>query len=425
MSARLVAARALALALALFFLVRLHGGWIGGVAFSQARRHAAAGEYTEAIALLDRSAVGQQKTEAWWLAGQVRVGLWQYELLDDPGSEEPHRLLDQAFSYYTRAAAASPASGWYWSSLGEVYHQRERVERFREGYPLELVSEGRWSLVGRPGRVAVGLVRIALELEPTVHTFHDQLAYMFYDYVLLDEAVAAIGDSARVQPILRLHGLQPYEPLPGSWLEAFADASRAALGETPLVREFLHRLGLGRLEVRLENWEVAERDLRAALEIGGDRVEEAEAHYYLGLALAGQGRHDEADAALEAAQAVDVFVAPALRARASGARAAGRLEDALAHLRGARAVDPRHLPTLIQLSEIAATLGELDQAEEVLRWATVIYPDDPGPHLRLADVLAAKGDSAGLRALLEELRRLGVAPERIENLRRLGRLGQP
>ena len=147
-------------ALSIVLAVRASYGFVGGFSFSEGRRLARIGDYERALPLLDRSAVGELDSEARWLAAEVRLGLWQQRIEDGADAEDVASLLAAAYRDASAALASSPASGWYWMALGNLYHQAERLSLHRQGIPLGLVGQDRWTFVGRPGRIAIGMMRI-------------------------------------------------------------------------------------------------------------------------------------------------------------------------------------------------------------------------------------------------------------------------
>ncbi|HXV75834.1 MAG TPA: tetratricopeptide repeat protein [Candidatus Polarisedimenticolaceae bacterium] len=405
--ARVTPARVVAVLVVAVFLVRAINGLVGGWADSQGRRLAAAGRLADALPLLDRGAIGEDRAATRWLSGEARLGLYQVALYEPETEEGLDELLARAFTDHTEAISLSPASGWYWASLADVYHQHERRQRSPDGLPLEILDQNRWTFVGRPGRVAIGLLRMAIDREPTQYLFHDQLAFALLDYRLIDAAVEVVGESARVQPDFGRHEYRRLSPIPEVVIDAFADASREALGRVPLMRQFGHLLSLGKLELRRGRAGQAEQDLRAALELPGTSLNHADARYRLGLALAAQSRHEEAVEVLREAEVEPIFEPMALAARASIAEQRGELDQALALLRRARRLAPMELGYAMAYARLAIAVDRPDWAEEALDWAVTAHPDDPRP----------------LRALARLLRELGKRHEASEVERRLLRIG--
>jgi tetratricopeptide (TPR) repeat protein len=416
----------LAVALVLLFGGRALTAWRAGPAWSRGSRLAEAQRYEEALPFLEGAAVGARRSAALWLQGEARMGLWQTRLVAGADPEELDRLLSDAHRDYTEAISMSPASGWYWASLGGLYHQVERLRRSREPFDLSLLRRDPWAGVGRPGRIALGATRIAIEREPTVYTFHDQLALMFLEYGLDGPALEAVRRSARVQPIYELHDYRSLQPPRTDVQDAFAQASRAALGQTPFLRRTVHLLALGRLELRRGRPREAEQDLRAALEAPGHELNRAEGNYLLGLALIELRRYDEAQEALKRSGAQAGFAAAEAAARARVAERLGRGEEALALLRRARRLNPNELAYVLEFARIAREAKEWKMAEEALRWGVSVHPDDPRPWRALLSTSIELGRWSEAERALRELERLEGSTETVVRFREiLERTGMP
>jgi tetratricopeptide (TPR) repeat protein len=409
----------LASVLLALFGARAMIGWSAGPAWSRGSRLAAAEFYSEALPVLDRAAVGARRSAALWLRGEARMGLWEQRLVAGEEAATLEGLLADAHRDYTEAIAMSPASGWYWASLGALYHEIERFERSRRSFDLSLLRRGPWAAVGRPGRIALGATRIAIEREPTLYTFHDQLALMFLEYGLNGAALEAVRRSARAQPIYEYHDYRSLDPTPRAVEDAFAQACRASLGRTPFLRRCDHLLALGRLELRRGRASDAERDLRAALEAPGHELNRAEGHYLLGLALLNQGRHEEAEQELLLAEAHPRFEAAAVAARARIADGQGRREEALDLLRRARRLRPRELAYVLEFARIAREAGEWKMAEEALRWGISVYPEDPRAWRSLLGTSIELGRWSEAEQALRELERLEGPTETVLRFREI------
>jgi len=407
---------------ALALVVLAHYGLRAAVAalaaphYVRGRHLAAQGRYDAALPQLERGAIGGQRPETRWLTAQVRIGIWQNKLWEGASAEEVEPQLVRAFAEYTEAIAASPATGWYWASLGDLYHQRERQMRYESGVPLESLRWGPWGRVGRAGRVAIGLMRLGIELEPTAHHLRDQLAFTLYDYGLDDLALEAVRESARVLPDYSFHSYDQLDPLPEGLLEAFADASREALGHTPLLRRTLALIALGRMDLRLGRLEQAERDLLGALDAPGDRLNRAEAHYYLGLVLMRQERWDEAAAHLVAAERHPNFESPAVAARAALAERRGDLRAALDLLARARRLRPGQVSYALDYARVALALGETPRAEQALKWANQVDPADWRARRDLVRLYLDAGRLAEARTTLDSLRGVWQAAAEVRRL---------
>jgi len=396
----------LALALLLLYGGRTITGWIGGVAYSKGSRLASAGRFEQALPEIERGALGPERAAMLWLAGETRLGRYQSRVVEDATEEELDELLRGAFSSNSEAITLSPASGWYWSSLADVYHQRERRFLYRFGRPLDLLDQDRWAFVGRDGRIALGMMRMAIEREPTQYVFLDQIAFALLDYGMREQGLAAVRESARVQPNFGMHAYTSLTPLPGDVLDAFAEGARGALGKTPLMPRVIHQLALGRLELRRGNAAQAERDLREAVEMPGTGLNRADASFRLGQALQMQARYDEAIEAFLEAETDPIFEPLGIRARAAIAEERGELELSLKLLRRARRLRPGEIDYSLTYARIAIEFGRFDWAEESLRWARTKHPRDPRPIRMLLGLLLEQGDGPGADLLRQELERL-------------------
>jgi tetratricopeptide (TPR) repeat protein len=404
----------LAVAAALVYGGRAVTGWIDGVAYSKGSRLSAAGRLSAALPLIEMGAIGAARPAMLWLAGEARLGLYQARVAEGAPEEELDELLRGAFSNHTAAIPLSPASGWYWSSLADVYHQRERRLLYRFGRPLDLLGQDRWAFVGRDGRIALGMMRMAIEREPTQFVFYDQMAFALLDYGLRPQGLEMVRDSARVQPNFAMHSYRNLDPLPRDVLDAFAEGARSALGQTPLMPRVTHLLALGRLELRRGNASQAERDLREAIETPGTELNRADVYYRLGQALQMQARYDDAIEAYLRAEDDPIFEPLALRARAGIAEERGDLEHALDLLRQARRLRPGEMDYALTYARYAIEFGRPDWAEEALRWASTKHPEDPRPLRELAGLLREQGDVSGAEALRRQIEHLenpnGSAP---------------
>ena len=392
-------------ALSIVFAARTVLGFIAGLSYSEGRRLARSGEYERALPLLDRARVGELATDVRWLAGEVRLGLWQRRIEEGAEPEEVAGLLGEAYVDATAALASSPASGWYWMALGNLYHQAERLAVHRQGVPLSLVDRDRWAFVGRPGRIAIGMLRTGLAREPNWYMFHDQLAYVYYDYRLQEETLEAVYRSALVLPVYGLHAYPTLQPQDPQIVDAFARGALDSLGRVPWMWPVRHRIALGRLEIRREKWAEAEAHLRKALELGGTPLNEAEAQYHLGRSLIGQGRFDEGRAALIEAEKQPELEALSVNAQA---RLAGRLDrwnDALDLWARAKRLDPHSLHVSLRLANAARQAGKHPRAIHTLREAARSHPDSSEPLEELVSLYIEMQDFGKARTALADFER--------------------
>lgn len=411
--------------LSLVFAVRAAYGFMAGFSYSEGRRLARLGYYERALPLLDRAAVGELLPETRWLAGEVRLGLWQQRIDDGAEPEEVAQLFAEAYLDATAALASSPASGWNWMALGNLYHQAERLEVHRQGVPLSLVDQDRWAFVGRPGRIAIGMMRSGLIREPNWYPFHDQLAYVFYDYILLAETYDTVYRSALVLPVYELHAYPTLQPQDPQIVDTFARGALDSLGRVPWMWPVRHRIALGRLEVRRGNWVDAEAHLREALELGGIPLNVAEAQHYLGLSLIGQERFEEAHAALIEAEKEPAIEPLSVNAQARLAEQLERWDDALDLWARGRRLAPHRLDLSLRLAEAARRTEQHQRAIHVLREAARSHPGSPEPLVGLVNLYIEREDFGKARAAVADLERRSPAHPALEALnRRIERRGR-
>ena len=404
-------------ALSIVFAVRAAYGLVAGLSFSKGRHFARLGQYEQALPLLDRAAVGELIPEARWLAGEVRLGLWQQRIGNDADPKDVAALLAEAYVDATAALAASPASGWNWMALGNLYHQAERLAVHRQGVPLNLLTHDRWAFVGRPGRIAIGMMRIGLAREPNWYLFHDQLAYVFYDYRLQAETLEAVYGSAGALPVYELHAFRTLRPPDPEILDTFARGALDSLGRVPWMRPVRHRIALGRLEVRRENWVEAEAHLRKALELGGIALNLAEAQYYLGLSLKGQGRFDEALLALVEAEKQPPLEPLSVIAQADLAERLDQWDRALELWARAKRLDPQRIDVPLRLAQAARATGNYERAAHTLREAARSNPTSTVPLVELVSLHIDQKDLGKARAALADLERRSPELASIPTLR--------
>lgn len=386
-----------------FFAARAATGARAASAYHRGAALTANARHIEAIPLLDRGAMGENRTEALWLSGQARLGVWDTLAARDRSGPRGTEALRGAAVRFLEGRAASPSSGWSTAALGEVYARRESV--FRSGRTVDLAEfdRGPWALVGDDGRIAIGLTRAAIDLQTNTFEFRDQLVLLLEANGLHEEALRAMDDAARVLPEFGRHPDFSFEALPRDLVERFWLTSRS-LGpdEAPFQFHERHLLSLGQLGRRLGRLDEAEQDLRAALEAPGTALFHAEDAFHLGLVLIDRGRLDEAEAMLVQASAETVFGPGVAETRARIAEIRGRWAEALEQLREARRLRPRELGVLLEFARVAQKTASWDQAEESLRWAILVHPQDPAPQLAMVEMFLAKGEKASARSALDE-----------------------
>lgn len=409
---------AIAIALLVLYGARAGTGVVGGVAYARGSLLAGEGLFYDALSVLDWAVHSQDPAALHWLRGEVRHGLWTKQL-EEGGGRSPHTdvVLVAAYNDYTQAMATSPASGWYVANLAELYQECERQERRSQPTSLDLLEAGPWGLVGRSGRIAIGLSRMAVEREPNTYGLWDDLALILNDNGLQDLTLEAVRESARIQPLYYLHPYRDLTRPPEGLLAAFAEGSRSALGQAPLMGRGVHLTALGRVEIERGNFAQAEADLRAALDSPGHLLNVAEANFYLGTALMEQGRSEEAWGPLQAAAEHPNLRARSITTQALMAERTGRVELALELTRELFRLEPRNLAVTLELARLARQAEAWEQAEDALRWALGIYPDDLRARRELVLLYLDRGNTTEARKALVDLEEHGADPEEVRRLR--------
>jgi hypothetical protein len=362
---------------------------------------------------LSRAAVGIDRSELLWLRGETALGVYDAFREAHRPERDTRRILDDAAGSYLEAATLSPASGWPWTGLSGVFARAERSARDRRVVDLGRLPAPAWSHVGRAGRIAVGLVRKAIEREPTAFVHRDDLALLLYELGLREAAKEAIGDSARIQPVLVYHQGLDFSALPREYLETFAAASREVLGRISLQQPGPHHVSLGRMELMLGHPERAVADFTAAMREPIDSLTRAEAGYHLGLALMEAGRLDEASKPLEVLARKGYYPLQVADLLGRIAEKKGDLGEALRRYEEARRLDPVDVVRRsIEVARLASKLGEHGRAEAALRWALVGHPESTAARAALVRTYLAAGERADAEVAWEDLRKeAGDTPE--------------
>jgi O-antigen ligase len=301
-------------------------GAIGGIAFARGAVLVENGLHEEAIPLLEAAAVGENRVRALRDVARQRV-----QISTDPTPEANAELLDRATDELIESIWISPASWRSWKGLAEVYHRRTQL--LRETNPPEpqvelapaepavdeppaeamaaetvamepAVDEPvvqqeviSWTDLSRPALITVGLMREAQSRAPNWYALHDSLAIFFWEEGLVTQALDSVWWSARVYPRYGKHSYDYWfdDGVPRSILDAFAEGALEGLGKTPYFKEVDHVIALGRIELERNELARAAGTLISAMELAEDDPQRfAEASYYLGRAMDGLGRVEEA-----------------------------------------------------------------------------------------------------------------------------------
>jgi tetratricopeptide (TPR) repeat protein len=385
------------------FLVRAATGVPAAWAYDRGRDAEAAGRFLQAAQLMDDAALGANKVDALWRAGQSRLEYWDDLLWADARGAVGAAALREAAARVLAARVASAGSAWFTSALGDVYGRRARVARAGRTADLDVLARGPWALVDDDARIAIGLARTAIEREPTGFEYRDQLALLLEENGLHAEALLAIEESARVLPDFGAHVELEFAKLPRDLVEKFWQTARGlAPGDAPMLSRERQLLSTGQLGRRLGHLAEASDDLRAALQARVNPLAVAEDSFHLGLVLVDLGQYDEAEAMFAQAARHPVFTFEALVRRARIAEQRERWEEAQDRFREARRLNPRDVGVLIDLARAAQKTGNWDEAQEALRWAALIHPADPAPRQVLVELFVAKGERLRARGALDD-----------------------
>jgi tetratricopeptide (TPR) repeat protein len=400
--------------------VRAAGGVVTGIAFARARLLATEGPSWRALDLLEVSDLGVNRFAALREAGEERVSLWDRQVDNDGILGADPQILALATADYVQALCMSPASSRPWEGLGEVYDRRERIRRVVEMGIEDEPEPGlprRWSDVGHPGRVAIGMLRRATESAPAWYVSYDELAMMLWRYGLDADTRRAAARSAQVLPLYARHRYPREDEVPGAILDAFAAESWKLEGRVRFLSSRDHMIDLAKLELERGQATPAVEALRRALAQPGDALNEAEASYHLGVALMSLERWDEAVASFRLSETHPSFRAVSLLSLARIAERTGDLELALRMLRDLRWEQPDEVAHCIEYARVARRLKLWAESLEALRWALVVEPGDSSVTAELVQTYLEMGDVAlatsTLRALEETDEDLDV-----EHLRR-------
>ena len=393
----------------------IRGGW----AFERGHLLRNLGNYPGAVPRLEAGAVGAQRLRALRMAAEVRLDMWERQVRRRGTLGADAEELVKAGEGFLACRCVAPAARRSWKGIGEVYDAFEWIGRESRAETPYVPPEHPWTRVGRPGRIAVGMLRIALDASPNWGHLHDKLALTLWNYGLDAPARDAVRKSAQVLPVFYRH---PYHKIPElpEWVPVeFALASREVLGRVPLFPRTAHLIDLGKLERRIGANDRAIDALTEALAAGGDDLRRAEASFHLGLALVAAGRHDEGRAHLNAAREHPVFRISALRSLANAAEDRGEFAEALGYLRRLRWEQPGELWPCLKFAEVAERVGDWPAALESLRWAKLKHPKDSRPYVALAKAHIAMGDTTTATTVADELEEVAGAEDPVlVNLRR-------
>jgi tetratricopeptide (TPR) repeat protein len=215
------------------------------------------------------------------------------------------------------------------------------------------------------------------------------------------------------------HWYRGIDDLPSWVLEEFAVASWESLEEQSLFPRAAHLIDLGKLERRNGAYERSIEALTLALEVGGDDLRRAEAHFHLGLALMALDRRSEALRELETAGEHPVFLPSVLIQLGADAERTGNDKAALEHYRRLRWESPKDLNYCMRFATVARRLEDWPAALEALRWAKQTHSREWQPFAATVETYIDKGDLASARLALAEIEDWPEQAAEVDRLRRM------
>ena len=369
-------------------------GGIAGARFALAAIDAHLERVDAAISRLQKFNWGTDAFETIWLRGSVRLGIWDEAYDDERDRDARWKLLQDAAADFRAAFLLEPGSGRALSGLADVYARAEYETGDLRTLDVSALELGPWAQLGREGRVSIGLREMAVAFEPNVATRHAKLVRGLIEAGCKPEAAVAIAQAARVQPCFFNYKGFTLDTISPPLVDAFAKASREALGTTPLMRRHRHLLCLGQLERARGRPQQAYDDLTSAASGRIGDQDRAEIQFWLGYVDLDLGRNDEAIATFERSGQFPSFRVGAAIGRAQAFRALGRFRDEIDALAEARRVDPNNLGVLLTYAEASRAAGEPARAVEALRWSVLVRPDSAPAWTMLVETLSSSGEKA-------------------------------
>jgi serine/threonine protein kinase/predicted TPR repeat methyltransferase len=259
--------------------------------------------------------------------------------------------------------------------------------------------------------LAIGLLRRALDRDPTFALAHASLAQAYWakyratrDNTWTDRARAAALEALRLNrddPAVRYTLAWIYRGM-GRTQEAIAEVSKAltldpANDEMYRLRGILYA-DLGQIDQALENFETA-RSLRPGY---------FENHRATGLALFGEGRYDEAVPYFQRVAELRPSNASAYQNLGTALHAAGRVSEALEAYQKALSIAP-NANTYANIGKIHYDSGRYEEARQAYEQSLAIQPREAVTHRNLGDTLRKLGQGARARHAYETAIQLAAA----------------
>jgi tetratricopeptide (TPR) repeat protein len=390
--------RAAAAVLAVVYAAWGVAGFRAGRAAHRGIELAAVSSTDDALRELDRGSVGYDASECTWLAGEVALGL--ADGATDPGAGLA--ALNVATARYLRMMNITSGSAYGLIGLAAVEDRLEHAEASVRPTDLSALSAGPWALVGAHARMAIGLLYLAIEREPTLCAAHDALLTTLLRHGLVEEAKAAAREAALAAPALEYHPELDARILPPDVVRAFDEGAHEALDTAPLVSRERKLFYLGLLDERVGNLVDAVENLRRAHAEPAGSIERAESAYHLGRVLARAGHVDEAESAWADAERSPVFRTAVATERAKIAESSHHPDVALARLADARRWEPRRLDLILWEARLLRAAGNNVAAIDTLKWGVSIDDSNRAVRAALVGALIDDGDDTGARRALED-----------------------
>ncbi|MDO8588879.1 MAG: tetratricopeptide repeat protein [Armatimonadota bacterium] len=282
--------------------------------------------------------------------------------------------IDQAIEHYRAAveicAACVPAQGNLANALVTQGLTQEAIDRYK----------------------------LVLRLEPKDKSAHYNLGLALQRQNMTEEAVRQFREAIGLdRDFAKAHGSL------GNALVMLGKADEAILEYREVLRiDPTDKIALHNIEA------VRDRKNRKGGSAGSEQT--ARSHIQAGIALAHEGRSEDAIAEYEQALRIDPRSADAHCNLGVALATQGRLDEAIGHYREAIRINPDHPEAHANLAAALATQGKLDEAISHFRRAEQIKPSYVEVHANLAIALFYKKDYAAAWKEVHLCEKYGGAP---------------
>ena len=346
--------------------------------------------------------------------------------------KDPEDSFGIAVAAMGNAIARNPADPYGWFNMATLY-QTHRSSRSRETL-MRLAGESvrspeaaaRYAELTRPrvgldpeDVVTIAGVRMAIELHPDAHSYHDYLARLYWDRGFKEEAGKEIRRGFALTPRLEAHKSvledeEMREGLAGDILAGIEDSTADRfIGPVHTVRaraEMLSKLD------RHEEAIAAFNELRA---VGGEELA-AECDLELGKLEQQRERWRESIPMLERAASADGGESPwatyALWHLGRAHVKLGNEERGLEYFREFMGRAPMALEGYLSTGETLEALGRDEEAEAVYIAAARKFPRIPETYRRVVAIMRKNGKNRQAIPWAEGLRKLDPTNESVERL---------